>query len=563
MKIFLIIVLVAGLVVGAVSLKTYLSRPVGINNAPIVNLKANNTENSITISSDIPVTLSWNFADVSHCQISSDSFVTMPIFASSSPGMVFIGNIAEKRTYILDCLDSQNKTVSDSVVINVEAAAVTPALNATSSAYEPFKNFQYNWTKNLYQGMKDDQDVIALQTVLFLEGFFSSSDQITGTFDDLTFEAVKKIQEAYGIEPTGFVGPKTVAKLNELYGAGKSAHSPGSSLSSATPPKIFGEEFNIDDYLRTTAAINLRDDNCRVTGTVPADALLKIISSATKFCLIGGKNYQMRMVQSSTGQAGWLAAVFLKKTGVSGISSPTPTPTPTTPIAPTTPTTPTIPTTPIPTSAPSTEVTVNLSANNRSYITVSKNSSVILSWTSKNANSCNAYGGWSGNKFPVGSELISNLTESTYYALTCSGDASFASDSVNVFVSEGGFISDATSTISETPETPDTLTPGAEIDVATGNETFGGMVTNRSECSIPPQNYSIQLLSPQEGRLVRFIWTMGTSQLQNVLQEKGNYVPFGIPETGMWLLGELGDRADCWGAGGPGKVILFANYGFK
>lgn len=543
-KIVLIAVSIIAVVVAGVFLAgKFVFRSALVKAAPAVSLKANGLSESITVPYNASTTLTWTSKNVRRCSASGDWFGALAISGAES-----IENITESRTYTLTCVNDKNEWASSAVTINVDEKDRPLEQKPGLSAKELFKDFFYRWQKYLYLGMKDDPDVIALQTVLFLEGFFSSSDQITGAFDDLTFEAVKKFQEAYGIEPTGFVGPKTVAKLNELYGASELAYSPEPSLPSttsppATPPQIFGAELDINYYAQTVATINLRDDNCREIGTVPANTLLKIISSAKKFCLIGGKSFQMRQVQIvSTGQVGWLAAVFLKKTEAPVISSLTLIPT-----TATTSTTPTTPTTPIPTSAPSVEVTVDLKANNRSSITVFKNSSVALSWISENANSCNAYGGWSGNKSPVGSELISNLTKSTYYALTCSGDAGSDSDSVNVFVS--AIIPDSGDTL-----TPDTLTPEAGA--------FGGLVTNVSPCTNPLRNNSIQLLSPKEGKLARYIWKMGESQLQNVLGEEGEYVPFGIPEVGMWLLGELGEEVECYGAGGPGKLIKWTGYGF-
>ena len=40
---------------------------------------------------------------------------------------------------------------------------------------------------------------------------------ITGYFGNLTREAVKRFQAKHGIDPLGIVGPKTRAKLNELF----------------------------------------------------------------------------------------------------------------------------------------------------------------------------------------------------------------------------------------------------------------------------------------------------------------------------------------------------------
>lgn len=41
---------------------------------------------------------------------------------------------------------------------------------------------------------------------------------VTGFFGPATQRAVKRFQEKHGIEPVGFVGPATRAKLNELMG---------------------------------------------------------------------------------------------------------------------------------------------------------------------------------------------------------------------------------------------------------------------------------------------------------------------------------------------------------
>jgi len=68
-------------------------------------------------------------------------------------------------------------------------------------------------------------------------------------------------------------------------------------------------------------------------------------------------------------------------------------------------------------------------------ITVNEGDSVTLSWTSTNADRCEASGDWSGTKPPFGSERISNLTFGTKtFTLTCYGEGGRAQDSVSVFV---------------------------------------------------------------------------------------------------------------------------------
>jgi len=67
-------------------------------------------------------------------------------------------------------------------------------------------------------------------------------------------------------------------------------------------------------------------------------------------------------------------------------------------------------------------------------ISVSYGNQVNLSWTSSNANSCQASGDWSGSKSVSGSETVYNLTSSKTFTLNCTGSAGSASDSVTVNV---------------------------------------------------------------------------------------------------------------------------------
>lgn len=71
-----------------------------------------------------------------------------------------------------------------------------------------------NFTKNLWYGMRNNQDVQALQTVLTQQGIYSGP--VTGNFFTQTLTAVKKFQAQNGITATGYVGPTTRAKINSL-----------------------------------------------------------------------------------------------------------------------------------------------------------------------------------------------------------------------------------------------------------------------------------------------------------------------------------------------------------
>jgi len=82
--------------------------------------------------------------------------------------------------------------------------------------------------------------------------------------------------------------------------------------------------------------------------------------------------------------------------------------------------------------SPSVQLYVNGSSN--SPITISSGSSVNLTWSSSNADSCQASGDWSGIKDTSGSESVGGVTSSKNYIIICTGlgGSTTAQMSVNV-----------------------------------------------------------------------------------------------------------------------------------
>ena len=76
--------------------------------------------------------------------------------------------------------------------------------------------------------------------------------------------------------------------------------------------------------------------------------------------------------------------------------------------------------------------TVSLSATPTN---VSSGGSAMLSWSSTNATSCTASGGWSGNEPTSGSASTGAVSVTTTYTLTCTGPGGSAAQSVTVSVS--------------------------------------------------------------------------------------------------------------------------------
>ena len=75
---------------------------------------------------------------------------------------------------------------------------------------------------------------------------------------------------------------------------------------------------------------------------------------------------------------------------------------------------------------------------NASPTSLASGSSSTLTWSSTNATSCTASGGWSGTKAASGTLTTGALTTTTTYTLSCSGLAGSASDAVTVTVTGGG-----------------------------------------------------------------------------------------------------------------------------
>jgi hypothetical protein len=107
---------------------------------------------------------------------------------------------------------------------------------------------------------------------------------------------------------------------------------------------------------------------------------------------------------------------------------------------------------------------VSLSANPTS---ISPGSSSTLTWSSSNATSCVASGGWSGSKSTSGSQSVTP-SGTTTYTLTCSGAGGSASQSATVSVS--GSTSPPAVYLSAFPQT---VTPGTAVGLgwATSNAT--------------------------------------------------------------------------------------------
>lgn len=119
---------------------------------------------------------------------------------------------------------SANPSASDLADVQAQIAAILADIQAIQTTTAPQGTaLGYNFVRSLALGMSS-ADVTNLQQALKTDSSIYPEGKVTGYFGALTLKAVKAFQEKYGIASEGqagygYVGPKTRAKLNELYGA--------------------------------------------------------------------------------------------------------------------------------------------------------------------------------------------------------------------------------------------------------------------------------------------------------------------------------------------------------
>jgi peptidoglycan hydrolase-like protein with peptidoglycan-binding domain len=115
--------------------------------------------------------------------------------------------LASAETSSVDALLAQLKVLQERIA--ALTAAETSVQTAKTDVLASLKLI-----RGLRQGMSGD-DVAALQALLASDPDTYPEGLVTGFYGGLTANAVKNFQKKHGIEAVGFVGPKTLQKLNE------------------------------------------------------------------------------------------------------------------------------------------------------------------------------------------------------------------------------------------------------------------------------------------------------------------------------------------------------------
>ena len=109
--------------------------------------------------------------------------------------------------------------------------------------------------------------------------------------------------------------------------------------------------------------------------------------------------------------------------------------------------------------------TATISANPTS---VSSGGSSTLTWSSTNATSCTASGGWSGSKAVSGTQTLTNLTATATYSITCTGAGGTSpAASATVTVSGGGGVGTYSIFTTQTPAGSYTDGTGVNYELGT------------------------------------------------------------------------------------------------
>lgn len=150
-----------------------------------------------------------------------DTAITVTVTPSTSScsnggggGVISGGGGAIAPTIPVQTTDT---TVSTPAVLEQPAVITAPTITVEQLSVAAQTQAPV-FVSSLKYGISSDE-VRKLQIVLAQDPSIYPEGLVTGYFGNATKKAVAAFQEKYGIEAVGNVGPKTRAKLNELYGS--------------------------------------------------------------------------------------------------------------------------------------------------------------------------------------------------------------------------------------------------------------------------------------------------------------------------------------------------------
>ncbi|GEM_PF-2523490 len=169
-----------------------------------------------TSTAIIPVATS-TFASAISTSTTAISTSTTSTATSLQEQLNFLLNKVKALQQQLFDKQSSSATPPTSQTSSSASATTGEDITETALSSEPLI-FSYTWNKDLSYGMKNSDDVKALQKALIREGVYLG--EVTGNFFGLTRQAVMDFQKKRGfsnVPNTGYVGSYTRKILNGLY----------------------------------------------------------------------------------------------------------------------------------------------------------------------------------------------------------------------------------------------------------------------------------------------------------------------------------------------------------
>lgn len=164
-----------------------------------------------------------------------------------------------------------------------ETTATKEELKTTKEKVKELKE-EIKISRSLRRGVKGD-DVRELQEFLTQFPDIYPSGSVTGFFGSSTETAVRKLQQRYGIQALGVVGPKTISKINELLteGAGKSGVIPPGLLTApGIEKKLATATESVPSFYSTSTLIVAAATSSLYTTATTTAATSTVAISATQ-----------------------------------------------------------------------------------------------------------------------------------------------------------------------------------------------------------------------------------------------------------------------------------------
>lgn len=135
----------------------------------------------------------------------------------------FLGLILGLSLLVPQVMFAQTATTSTAAQLMATITALDQQIASLKaqldSLQQQTQDIKEQLARTLSMGAQGD-DVKTIQVLLASDPTLYPEGMVTGYFGVLTSKAIKRFQERYGIEAVGFVGPKTLKKINELLAEG-------------------------------------------------------------------------------------------------------------------------------------------------------------------------------------------------------------------------------------------------------------------------------------------------------------------------------------------------------